>query len=394
MANLWGMQSPLNPKKSTKEEVPVRQTLLSYGFPNKNIGWNQQAGTFSLTGPRGTFSFEPTSVFEGRSYAKPQSITQMLSTVGYNPIQQRFYNDPNSPQNILSRLLEMQSEPFDYDPSSDPYYKSAKSEAQRGASKASRTAREDLNRRGILNSTVTADRLGQIQQEYNQRVNELIPQFMSQAWGRRQDELSNLMEALSASAGLDELRSSTALKQGELMGSLFGVPTLQSAVSERELGLKDKQLNQELDIALQELGLGREELALAREKLNAQSPLWQAQALNYLDSIKPEDDISEEDRLFYQNKMATDLNELGSNPSEYQIKEKLHMWEAMKATGLMPASLADQGISYLNSLLTDKGKGKGGGGEKFSSWASGQSVDDTLSFPGGLVNPFLRYLFE
>ncbi|TBL76257.1 hypothetical protein [Paenibacillus thalictri] len=48
---------------------------------------------------------------------------------------------------------------FSYNADSDPQYQAALRNAQRNAQVAGQAAQEELNSRGILNSTVTSDRL-------------------------------------------------------------------------------------------------------------------------------------------------------------------------------------------------------------------------------------------
>nr|PZN71914.1 MAG: hypothetical protein DIU57_20915 [Pseudomonadota bacterium] len=89
--------------------------------------------------------------------------------------------------------------PFQYDPSRDPRYQALTELARIRGEAASRRALEELNARGILNSTITAERLGQIQQaaEY-ENVLQFLPQMYQQALELRQQDIDNLMNLARA----------------------------------------------------------------------------------------------------------------------------------------------------------------------------------------------------
>lgn len=79
-----------------------------------------------------------------------------------------------------------------YDPESDASYKSLQELAQKNAKTASTGAMESMNDRGILNSTVTSDRVGQIEQGAQDQVTAAIPGLKQQAYGERMDKAQQL----------------------------------------------------------------------------------------------------------------------------------------------------------------------------------------------------------
>lgn len=81
---------------------------------------------------------------------------------------------------------------FTYDPTTDASYKSLSELATKQAKVASGEAMETLNDRGILNSTVTSDRIGQIEQTAQDAVTAQIPNLKNAAYGMYMDKLSTL----------------------------------------------------------------------------------------------------------------------------------------------------------------------------------------------------------
>jgi hypothetical protein len=80
-------------------------------------------------------------------------------------------------------------EKFSYDANTDPSYQAALRQAQQGAQTATNNAMVSLGSRGIGNSSIAVDRGNQIQQKAIGNVNDtILPQLMSQAYGRYQDQ--------------------------------------------------------------------------------------------------------------------------------------------------------------------------------------------------------------
>jgi hypothetical protein len=81
---------------------------------------------------------------------------------------------------------------FSYDANNDPSYQAALRQAQQGAQTATNNAMVSLGSRGIGNSSIAVDRGNQIQQKAIGNVNDtILPQLMSQAYGRYQDQNNN-----------------------------------------------------------------------------------------------------------------------------------------------------------------------------------------------------------
>jgi hypothetical protein len=81
---------------------------------------------------------------------------------------------------------------FKYDPNTDPSYKSLQTLATKNAKIAKGEAMETLNDRGILNSTITSDRMGQIEQTAQDAVTAQVPTLQNAAYGRYMDKINQL----------------------------------------------------------------------------------------------------------------------------------------------------------------------------------------------------------
>ena len=91
----------------------------------------------------------------------------------------------NTTQNILNQLIGRTQTGFSYNPNSDAALKQAQDQAQR-------SVMEQMNSRGVLNSTLTADRSAQA-------TAQLVPQYEQMAYSRYQEQnqqLANLANTL------------------------------------------------------------------------------------------------------------------------------------------------------------------------------------------------------
>jgi hypothetical protein len=86
----------------------------------------------------------------------------------------------------------MMTSGFSYDPETDASYKSLQTLATKQAAKATTESMEAMSDRGILNSTVTSDRAGQIAQTAQDAVTAQVPGLKNAAYGMYMDKLSTL----------------------------------------------------------------------------------------------------------------------------------------------------------------------------------------------------------
>lgn len=141
------------------------------------IGWNPNRKTTEIVK-------QPVGTFRG-----------MDTGYGGNGIMSAINNvQSGSARSAVSGALNPTPAPqqpqsgFSYNPQSDPAYQAAVRQAQANAATASGNAEAEMNRRGILNSTITGDRVAQIQQAEMGRVSDtILPQLMQQAYQRYND---------------------------------------------------------------------------------------------------------------------------------------------------------------------------------------------------------------
>lgn len=97
---------------------------------------------------------------------------------------------------------------FSYDPNTDPIYQAALASAKANAQSAGGDAMAELNKRGILDSTITGDRVSGIMADAVSGVEtNLMPQLASQAYGRYRDDINQKNQ--------DE---QLAIQKGQLLG--------------------------------------------------------------------------------------------------------------------------------------------------------------------------------
>jgi len=125
-----------------------------------------------------------------------QGNQPVQNTLPAAPPYQSPYQQPM--QDILTQIKQRLNENYDY--TTDPYYQSQVQLAEQQGQQASQQSMEELNERGILNSTITADRVAQAMQ---QARTERLPGAISQAYQMRQGETGNILSMLNAYAGLE-----------------------------------------------------------------------------------------------------------------------------------------------------------------------------------------------
>ena len=443
------MTKPLNPG-GPQGTVGVRQFLSQYGYNPGNIGWDQGAGTFSLKGSNGqTAAFKPSAVVEGRSYMNPQDLIGALQSVGYDPMQQRYKDSPQSQSSQMAALQNYMNElrNFKYDATSDPNYTAARSVAERGIRDSQNKTMNQLNKRGIVNSASTGDRMAQIDSDYNARLAELIPMFMAQALAQKQQDFKNMYDVLGLSSNMDNQNFGNNLQMSDRTGSLFGSPTLEA----QKLSEQQRQFNTQAATALSELfgmqvnpkssgqelfaqvagkkpipqqntdntalnnlwnyilgnkqadnsyTLGKEQNANALSLGQAQNSISQQNANTATAEtnakIKGNFGWNEGESKSYQTQQASYANTMsavGQQLSEAKsttarnkiIVESIKALNYQRNAGVLPAELANQGINTLEQLYDDGGTAKNApaGGSGFLEMLFGSGIGSTKT-----INPF------
>lgn len=203
---------------------------------------------------------------------------------------------------------------FNYDPNTDPSYAALKQSAATQSKVAQKQAMDTMNDRGILNSTVTSDRVAQIGQTAQDAVTAQIPTLSNAAYAKYMDKVQSLVG---------------------LWNSTVSQAQNQQAYQENQ---REFNLNYNLDLS----------------KFNTQTSQWQQQ-FNYtksqdvIQNQQAKDNYNlqlmahEQDALGYKNTQATnnalaDLLSLGSQD------------KALKALQQNSSSYANQGVSITDLL--------------------------------------------
>ena len=184
---------------SYQASTPTYQQHIEYfGSPQTYASAIQTA---EASGGRGLSDPAAAAAFKA-AYPQyfPAAVTdipiQEISPLPVAPPYQSPYQQPM--QDILTQIKQRLNQNYDY--TTDPYYQSQVQLAEQQGQQASQQSMEELNSRGILNSTITADRVAQAMQ--NART-ERLPGAISQANQMRQSETGNILSMLNAYAGLE-----------------------------------------------------------------------------------------------------------------------------------------------------------------------------------------------
>lgn len=106
---------------------------------------------------------------------------------------------------LMRQYAQKQATPFSYDPNSDPSYQAALKRTQQNINDGNSAVQAELNRRGILNSTITSDRMAETSANaMNQLESEIVPTLQQQAY---QQYLNNLQQEQQQFANLGSLAS-------------------------------------------------------------------------------------------------------------------------------------------------------------------------------------------
>lgn len=112
---------------------------------------------------------------------------------------------------MIQKALGMSTEGSQYyDPEQDPVYKSMLELSQKQADKAGLNAMELMNERGILNSTVTADRIGQIKQGASDAVLGAIPGLANAFNNKQANNSQSVQNLLNSVLGAGQFQQSFA----------------------------------------------------------------------------------------------------------------------------------------------------------------------------------------
>lgn len=173
----------------------IRKYLTDRGYKDEDINWDPTRKMVTLQG-RDFIGATPQS--DDKTYATGDALSEALGK--YKGVSQQAQTNTRSAQidTLANQMMQRaqaapvqfnKPEPFSYNPETDPQYQAALRQAQQNAQTAGNNAMVELGSRGIGNSSITGDRVAQIQQKELGRVSDtVLPQLMQQAYGRYVDQ--------------------------------------------------------------------------------------------------------------------------------------------------------------------------------------------------------------
>jgi hypothetical protein len=182
---------------------PFRGIATDAGFYNDDIGYDAETKSPTLMGTK----FDPSQYMLGsdqRYYADPNVVNSQIYAAGLKPTAPQSYVSPYQTQiqGSIDKMTNYMNTPFQYNPATDTALQQAQKQAQE-------STMAQTNARGLLNSTITTDRMAQ-------NTAMLIPQYEQIAYGRWQDEGSRLMQFANFFQGLDDSNYQRFTNQWEM----------------------------------------------------------------------------------------------------------------------------------------------------------------------------------
>lgn len=208
-------------------------------------------GIYKMT-PTGGVQVSQHNQFDPRSFYQPaQQYVQQLQQGGGS------YQSPYTGQ-IQGLLQDIQGAQFEYDPSQD----AALQQAQKQSMQANL---EEMNARGILNSTVTAERGQQVAQQ-------LVPQYEQQAYSRFQNELSQKYQMASFLQSMEQQAYNTYQDQlnnkYRIADYMFKLADNEYAMFKDEIAQREQQAQAEYDMAIQQMELEQKQVDSAWKRVS------------------------------------------------------------------------------------------------------------------------------
>ena len=170
---------------------PFRGIATDMGFYKDDIGYDVDSKSPTLFGTK----FDPSQYVLGsdeRYYADPTIVQQQIYAAGLKGTAPGTYTNPYQTQiqSSIDNVANHMNKPFSWNPATDTALQQAQKQAQE-------STMAQTNARGILNSTITTDRMAQ-------NTAMLIPQYEQLAYERWQDEGTRLMNFANFWQNLDD----------------------------------------------------------------------------------------------------------------------------------------------------------------------------------------------
>lgn len=133
-------------------------------------------------------------------YKSPTTTQAQTTAAPFKPVNTTSANTQQGSElmGLMKQIATKQATPFSYDVNSDPEYQAALKRAQTNIQTGNNQVQAEMNRRGILNSTITSDRMGEIAANEMGRVEtDVVPSLVSQAYQRYQNQQAQDQQQLA-----------------------------------------------------------------------------------------------------------------------------------------------------------------------------------------------------
>ncbi len=202
-----------------QRQASGQDTTAQQKYLTQNLGYKPPTTNTATAGATSTSSPTPTSTTSAAKNNSQQGSELM---------------------DLMRQIATRQATPFSYDPNSDPAYQAALKRAQSNIEQGNSAVQAELNRRGLLNSTITSDRMGEISANELGRVEtDVLPSLMQQAYNQylndlnqQQQQFSNLGNLAQMYIGEDQRGIDNTNTRAGLTGYLPGGEEAQNLVNQ------------------------------------------------------------------------------------------------------------------------------------------------------------------
>jgi hypothetical protein len=179
-----------NQNSGVNNLVGVRSYLTGQGYTNPEIGWSQADKTVTLNSKP---LISPSTVTDGTSYSPLAALQAAL----------KKYKSTDYGAKAAETLAQIKNpKAFSYDVSSDPQYTAAEQLMESELKRQNQSTLATMNERGIVNSNVTTNQLGENSRILGDRLAAIIPGLYQNALSQYNQENQNQYSLLNALTSL------------------------------------------------------------------------------------------------------------------------------------------------------------------------------------------------
>lgn len=201
-------------ERKAKAGIPMENTTEAkrwlYDSFKKQVSTPTKPGPPSTAKPPVTGPVAPVTEVAPKPYVPTTAAPTDNGQVNWNSNQSIPDFGSMTPEMIQQLIAGYANGGQQYDPATDPAYQAQLSLANKQADAAGLSTMEDMNERGILNSTVTSDRVGQIKQGASDAVIGNIPGMQANFQNQQANNLNGLQNLLQTVMGGAEFQQTFA----------------------------------------------------------------------------------------------------------------------------------------------------------------------------------------